>query len=730
MMKNEGDTMKIRKRLSFFMTVVMLLSSGSAMPVRAEEQISQTAGGSGGSVKAEDLQIGDYVQMGSYYDEPILWRCVDIDEKGMLMLSDRILCLKTYDAPGENESGSHSRYAGRKTHGSNYWKDSNIRQWLNSDAAAGEIAWTCGNPPSEENTEHNAYADEAGFLNAFTSLEKEVIKPVTQKSLLAAADKEIAGAKGSELHTYNKIIYSVSDGRLVYESILENYDDAYFEEVEDRVFLLDVKQIQNVFNNTPKLGLWYHIGKLTDKAVENSDYKSSLIKADEDWYNWLRSPYVHDEGNQCSVRHVNRDGQIGNSVTKADDIGVRPAFYIKEDTVFPTGDGKADTPYLLTGEDSHTHTLTHYDEAAATCTEPGTGEYWKCEGEDGCGKMFRDEDGTVETEDIPEGEEAKGHSYGNWEITAAPTLEAKGEARRVCQADETHKEIKELPVLTDTEVWTEGEQKQPTEKESGSQQYISEFGTVTVTIPATGGTPPLPAEEEEKKPDKEDDKPDIKEEEKKPDKEDNKPDKEWQEQQEQRDMTLNAGLKVSQEGKKINISWGRLSDADGYNVYVQYCGRKFNNKSLNQVVGAKNTSIKIEKVNGKKLNLKKNYKVYVEAYKLSDGQKKILGKTITAHIVGKNNSKYTNVKAVKVKKNSYTLNQGGTVTIKAKAVLVSKGKKQLSNAHAREFRYASSDKQIATVSKNGKVKAVGTGTCIAYVYARNGYAEKIKITVK
>lgn len=701
---------KKRKGLSFFMAMVMLLSFFT-MTVRAEYHANRTAeGGSEGSASAAELQIGDYVQMGSYYDEPILWRCVDIDENGPLMLSDRILCLKPWDAPGSNVSGSHGRYQGREQVGSNYWKDSNIRLWLNSDAAAGDIVWSCGNPPSAENVPYNAYADEAGFLNAFTDLEKGVIKSVMQKSLLAYADKDIAGAKGSELHKYNDTIYSVSDGKLVYESILENYDEAYFEEVEDRVFLLDVWQIQNVFNHTPQLGLWYHIGTLTEKAVANSDYKDSLIQAGSDWYNWLRSPYVNDEGNQGSVRHVSRNGQIGCSVIDAESIGVRPAFYIKEDTVFPTGDGAADTPYLLMGEISHTHTLTHYDGVAATCTESGTGEYWKCEGTESCGKMFGDENGTMEITNVPAGEEAKGHSYSKWEITISPTLEAKGEAVRVCQNDETHKEVKELPMLTDTDVWTPGERKEPTETETGSQQYTSEFGTVTVIIPVTGCVHPLPPEVEEEKPDKE-----------------NRTEKE---QQEQRELALNAKLKVSQTGRKINISWGRLSDADGYHVYVQYCGMKFNDKSLNQVIGGNNTSITVKKVNGKKLDLKKNYKIYVEAYNLSDGKKKILGKSITAHIVGKNNKKYTNVKKIRVKKNSYTLKQGGTIMIQAKVVLVSRGKKQLSNAHARQFRYASSDKKIATVSKNGKIKAVGKGTCIVYIYARNGYAKAIKITVK
>ena len=89
----------------------------------------------------------------------------------------------------------------------------------------------------------------------------------------------------------------------------------------------------------------------------------------------------------------------------------------------------------------------------------------------------------------------------------------------------------------------------------------------------------------------------------------------------------------------------------------------------------------------------------------------------------------TNVKEVKVSKSSYTLKVGKSATIKAKTVLVDK-KKELSNAHAKQFRYVSSDKKVATVSSNGKITAVGKGSCVVYVYARNGCAKKVKVTVK
>lgn len=195
-------------------------------------------------------------------------------------------------------------------------------------------------------------------------------------------------------------------------------------------------------------------------------------------------------------------------------------------------------------------------------------------------------------------------------------------------------------------------------------------------------------------------------------------------------IALNAGLKVTQTGNKIKIFWGKVKKADGYNVYVQYCGKKFTVKSLNQVKNGKKTNITVTKVNGKKLNLKKNYKIYVTAYQKVSGKKRQLGKSITAHIVGRKNTAQTNVKTVKTKKTSYILKAGKTAKIKARTILVNPKKKPLSDKHAKNLRYATSNKKVATVSANGTIKAIKKGKCNIYVYARNGYAKKLKITVK
>ena len=98
-----------------------------------------------------DIKVGDYVKMGTYNNASILWRCVSIDDNGPLMLADRIVDTLAYDAKTNDNSNSksHSRSYKRADYGSNYWRDSNMRSWLNSTAAAGKIDWLCGNPPKD-----------------------------------------------------------------------------------------------------------------------------------------------------------------------------------------------------------------------------------------------------------------------------------------------------------------------------------------------------------------------------------------------------------------------------------------------------------------------------------------------------------------------------------------------------------------------------------------------------
>lgn len=73
-----------------------------------------------------------------------------------------------------------------------------------------------------------------------------------------------------------------------------------------------------------------------------------------------------------------------------------------------------------------------------------------------------------------------------WDIIVKPSQTAPGMAKRVCARDASHTELKKLPELTDTSVWTE-ETIPPTCTRSGSHSYTSEYGTVTdTTTPALG----------------------------------------------------------------------------------------------------------------------------------------------------------------------------------------------------------------------------------------------------
>ena len=311
----------MRKRLvSLFITITMICAF---IPVIANADMS--------------INIGEYVQMGTYYGQPILWRCVDIDENGPLMLSDKILCIKAYDAGGSDTSGSHGRDSNREVWGSNYWADSNMRSWLNSTASAGNVEWLCGNPPvaDELYNVYNAYDDEAGFLSNFTESERNAMKPVSQKSLVAYPESDNGiYTTGTEQHEYD---YNIED-------VVQNYDTAYAEYVTDKMFLMDVKQVNAVYNNGDILGDDYYIGEPTAQCVENSEYQTSSLSEEGKWHYWLRSP---DSDDYYHVRCVTSEGEVNGYSALSYVVGVRPAFYLNFSSSVVDGTGEITDPYII-----------------------------------------------------------------------------------------------------------------------------------------------------------------------------------------------------------------------------------------------------------------------------------------------------------------------------------------------------------------------------------------------
>ena len=267
-----------------------------------------------------DIKVGDYVKMGMYNNASILWRCVSIDNNGPLMLADRIIDTLAYDAKTNDNSSSksHSRSYKRDDYGSNYWKDSNMRSWLNSTAAEGKVDWLCGNPPKDGYVSGvGAYNEKAGFLNAFSKSEIAAMKTVTQRSLVSHPEYNkgiVNGDANSDLLYYTDISYAAI-----------NYDSAYFETTTEKVFLLDVKQANAVWKN---LNGYY--------VAYNNDGMA--------WPYWLRTPVTdcnHD------MRYISSSGQVGRYAPWYSDLGVRPAFYLdSEYFVTTSGSGSQSSPYI------------------------------------------------------------------------------------------------------------------------------------------------------------------------------------------------------------------------------------------------------------------------------------------------------------------------------------------------------------------------------------------------
>ena len=267
-----------------------------------------------------DIKVGDYVKMGAYNNASILWRCVSIDNNGPLMLADKIVDTLAYDAKTNDNSNSksHSRSYKRDDYGSNYWKDSNMRSWLNSTATEGKVDWLCGNPPKDGYVSGvGAYNEKAGFLNAFSKSEIAAMKTVTQRSLVSHPEYNkgiVDGDANSDLLYYTDISEAVA-----------NYDSSYFETTTEKVFLLDVKQANAVWKNLKG----YYVAYNNDGMA---------------WPYWLRTPVTdcnHD------MRYISSSGQVGRYAPWYSDLGVRPAFYLdSEYFVTTSGSGSQSSPYI------------------------------------------------------------------------------------------------------------------------------------------------------------------------------------------------------------------------------------------------------------------------------------------------------------------------------------------------------------------------------------------------
>lgn len=303
------------------------------------------------SDKEDKIKAGEYIRFGTYNGKPIIWKVINIDADGSpMVLSDKILTLKAYDGA---ESGAYSKtgdgtvfdvhkersvvytdYSPEdliKMRGNNSWISSNIREWLNSSEKLVSYSST---PPVAASVSGgiNSYNDEPGFLYNFSDAERSLIKPVTRRVIASTLEKNNVDG-GEEIFSFSRANVSQA---------LSNYDNAFYRNVQDKVFLLSVKEVMDYIQDRG----WNVKTGLTPEAIDRDKsgwYKD--LKGQDGGYHmwWLDTPYAYTSSDVCIV---DPKGEIIYSDYAAmAGIGVRPALYFTSQKVFTSGSGSESDPY-------------------------------------------------------------------------------------------------------------------------------------------------------------------------------------------------------------------------------------------------------------------------------------------------------------------------------------------------------------------------------------------------
>lgn len=207
-----------------------------------------------------------------------------------------MITLKCFDAKESSNPNSS-----RQNYGNNRYSQSNIDQWLNSQAASWYSArHSYDAPPNNANvwSNYNEYDTEAGFLSNFEADFRKAI-----------LDAVIRVAKNT-----------VTDG-------------GGYEDITRKVFLLSNTEVGLSNENGVAEGtLWSYFSSAarrqcypTAEAVSKSTYTNSSLSASQYWWWWLRTPYA---SNANYARLVYTDGGLNTYRAYRGYNGVRPALYL------------------------------------------------------------------------------------------------------------------------------------------------------------------------------------------------------------------------------------------------------------------------------------------------------------------------------------------------------------------------------------------------------------------
>lgn len=246
----------------------------------------------------------------TFLGSPIVWLKADSNHDGYpsnstTLITEKIIALRAFDAKEPNNSDSN-----RQSYGNNKYSVSNIDQWLNSDAGAGNwytARHDADQAPTTKSTHvsYNTYTEDAGFLSGFSQTFKNALLDTTLKTVLNTV------TDGGSYESMTRKIFLASRAEV-------------FGAAENSI--MDGSLLSLFSANTNDCRLAYP----TAECVSDSEYTNSSFNATSAWYWWLRTPY---SSNSYYVRGVYSNGTLDNSSAYNGNYGVRPLCNLSSDTL-------------------------------------------------------------------------------------------------------------------------------------------------------------------------------------------------------------------------------------------------------------------------------------------------------------------------------------------------------------------------------------------------------------
>lgn len=244
------------------------------------------------------LAIGSKIKISHSVLGDIVFLKADKDHDGYpsnstTLITEKIILFRCVDAKEPNNSDSN-----RKNYGNNKYSVSNLDQWLNSSAAAGQwysARHSADQAPNNDNVwnNYNEYDQDAGFLAGFDAAFVAALKDTTLKVALNTV------TDGGGYESVVRKFFLPSRAELLgtaENSIMEGSLLSYFSA------------------NTNAI----RVAVASEYAAAHSEYSRTAGTA---YYYWLRTPLSSDS---CDVRNVDSGGGLNNGSAYRGNNGVRP----------------------------------------------------------------------------------------------------------------------------------------------------------------------------------------------------------------------------------------------------------------------------------------------------------------------------------------------------------------------------------------------------------------------